>query len=552
MKIRTAAGAALGAVILAGLAAPPAAADELRLVTGRAMHGTVDRGYLDPEYVRIQLFATGGVVKVRWDHVVARDRDRWQIDLGLKEDDQGEALKVDGHKVLFNNNDTRYGLIQNPDAMDGGPAAIIRLLSQGHVEEYPRSQIAKVEDARLDLPQVYTPRQAYEARRDEITPVTGRGHFDLAEYSRMVGAYEEALEHYKLAREDGEFAQTALGKSCESRVARTEILVKNKALQEQLDTVKRSLIVARSQRNFQRAASMYVGLREDMLRIMEQHPDPELQKEFRVVELGTRVEAERRAFFQRNMAPEVYRRLRAACHERSREQKVKDIPPGIDRAKRAELEQKGTFQGARQWAARQCAQDLWDSLLRDVGATKILEDLRKIAEKDATKLTEEDRKRIDRLERLEKSQKAEILEFWNGRSKSMNTVTTFGYGSFIISKADRLKDLGAKKAPAQPQGGNRNQPRNQPRSNQGKKADQAKTADQWWDAASSKEKSDWLVSYFAKYAGVLEIIQEWNAPCSDCGGLGYHVAHVASTGDAEATRCDVCNGAGDVIKLRWR
>lgn len=546
--------ALLAAAAVASLAAP-ASAEVLRLENGRSMHGTIDRGYLDPDFVRIQLFATGGTVKVRWEHLISEDRDRYQIDLGLKEDEEAQELKVDGHKVEFKNMGSapRFGLVLNPEAMDAGASAMVRLQTDGKLEEYPAGQIAKISDARLDLVQVYTPIQAYEIRRDEIQPVTGRGHYDLAEYARRVGAYEAAKEHYLEAKADPDFAETALGKTVESRLARLDLLIRNSALQDQIDGLKRGLIVARAQRNFQKAATMYLDIREEMFRMMQEHTEKELQKEFRMVELATRVEAERRAFFQKNMAPEVYRRIKELTYAKAREQKEKNIPPGISRQERAVLEAKGTYQGARQYAQRQLLQELWDSLLKDVGASRVLAELQATAEKDPSKITEEDRKRMERMVAMEKSLKQDLADFWANRNKNINTTTSFGYGSFIILKRDAA--AGRKAAGAGGAGGNQGGNRGGNAGNRGgttQKAVAATTPEQWWDQASTKEKQDWLLSYFAKFGGFLEVIRDWEVPCESCAGLGYKVSQVAGTGEAEATRCTVCNGADSVLKIKWR
>jgi len=538
------------AVLAAVLLAPSAPADTIRLENGRIMHGNVDRGYVDPEYLRIQMFNTGGVVKVRWEHIIVEDRDTWQVDLGLRESDEAVELKVDGHKILFVNNLVLIGMILNPDALSGGAAGEIIVQSKGKQDTYPRGSIAKAEPMRVDLALVYTPRQAYEIKRDEINPNNGPTHFDLAEYGKAVRAYEEAKEHLLKAKEDLDFLKTPQGKQIDSKLATLEILLRNKALQTDLDRVKVALIEAKSAgRDFGRTAQIYLEARDSMLRIMKQYEDKKIQAEFKIPDLAKRVETERRVFFQKRMPTEVYSWLRKAANEKSREQKVKDIPPGTDRQQVAILQMKGTFEGARQYFTRQATEDLWNHIIKIVGAGEAMAEIQKTMDKDPAKLTEQEKDRAKRLAELEKSLRDELQDYWTNRSKSGGYTTSYGTGSFIVVKSD-LK-LTRKAPPAG--GGNRGRAGGAGQQQQA--VDVIKTPDQWWEAASTSEKANWLLSWYAEKSGFLEVTRkgpENAVNCDNCGGLGYKKVNVASTGEEEAERCQSCNGCKVIQKIRWR
>lgn len=553
------AAAALGATLLCGglapsLLAPPARAETLRLENGRVMHGTVDRGFVDEQYMRIQLFATGGVVRVRWDHLIPEDRDQWQVDLGIKESQEALELKVDGYKILFLNNDVLYGAILNPEALDAGPTAEVRVLSKGKEYTHPRGQIARAEPMRLALELVYTPRQAYEKKRDEINPNNGQSHFDLAEYSRAVGAYDESKEHYGKAKEDPDFLNTPQGKQIESKLASLEILIRNQGLLEDLRKVRVDMAVGRSsQTEFVKAARAFLTARDEMARLMEENPDKKVQAELKLVEVATQVEKERRIFFEKRMPAEVYRWLQKTAYEKAHEQRVKDIPPNLDRQARADLEMKGTFEGARQYFTRQVREDLWAYISREVGASDILDEIKKIVDKDPTKLTEADKTRATRLAKLDKALSTELQDYWKDRSKTGGFTTSYGLGTFIVVPSD-LKLV--RKPPASSQkksgsGGGKKQQKQQQQ--QPQVVDVVKTPEQWWDEASVNDRKNWLLSLCAeKNLTLLEVARAWNEDCDACGGLGYKKVTEASTGEEGAVRCPVCNGAKVVRKVRWR
>ncbi len=548
------AAAALGAALLLGpgVLAPAARAETLRLENGRVMHGVVDRGFVDEQYLRIQLFSTGGVVKVRWDHLIPEDRDQWQVDLGIKESQEALELKVDGHKVLFLNNEVHYGTILNPEALDGGPTAEVHVLEKGKEMLYPRGQIARAEPMRLALELVYTPRQAYEKKRDEINPNNGQSHFDLAEYSRAVGAYDEAKEHYGKAKEDKDFLNTPQGKQVESKLATLEIVIRNQGLLDELRKVRVHMAAGRStQTEFARAAREFLLARDDMARLMEENPDKKVQAELKLVELATQVEKDRRVFFEKRMPAEVYRWLQKTAYDKAHEQKVKDIPLNLDRQQRADLEMKGTYEGAKQYFTRQVREELWAYIMKTVGATDILDEIKKIVDKDPTKLTDQDRVKAKRLADADKKLSGELQGYWKDRAKTGGYTTSYGLGTFIVVP-NELKLVRKPPPTTTKKSGSGGQKKQQPQQQQ-QAVDVVKTPEQWWDDASVNDRKNWLLSLCAEKAGdLLEVARAWNEDCDACGGLGYKKVTEASTGEESAVRCTTCNGAKVVRKVRWR
>jgi hypothetical protein len=533
------------AVLSAGLvllAAPACLAESLRLENGRVMHGTVDRAYVDDHHLRIQLFSTGGVVKVRWEHIIPEDRDRWQVDLGLKESAEAQELKIDGHEVLFVNGDKKQGLVLNPEALDQGASAEVRIQMKGQPYAFPRGTIAKVTDARLDLALVYTPRQAYEIKRDQINPNNGQAHFDLAEYARAVGAYEEAYEHYGKAKEDVEFLKTRDGKLLDSKLATLEILRKNKALQQDLEAIRLRIIAGKNPAAaFPAAARAFLEARVEMQRLVKEVPDPKVQKEFRMSEIGLKIETERRAFFQNRLPQFVYAWLWKKADEKSKEKKVVDFDPTWTRQQRAAAEMQGTFEGAKQYFTRAILDDLWTYLVESVGAGDMLKEIQAVMDKDPAKLTEEQKQRAVDLARMDKELRGQLLDYWTNREKRGGYATSYGTGSFIVVKSD-LKLV--RKPPTSNKSGKGG--------NQSQAVDVIKTNDQWWEEVGSSDRARWLLSWFAEKGTFLEASRIWDDPCDACGGLGYKKVSQATTGEEEVERCRSCNGCKVIHKVRWR
>jgi hypothetical protein len=541
----------LSAALLGGLAAGgPARADVIRLENGRAMHGTVDRGFVDEDALRIQLFSTGGTVKVRWEHLIPEDREQWQVDLGLKESEESRELRIEAWKILFvSGTQEVVGLILNPEALDGPATGDVHVMVRGRELKYPKGQIAKTEKVMVDISLVFTPQQAYQRKLEEIAPNNGPGHFDLAEYARAVGAYDEAKEQYLDAVGDEIWKDTAQGRLVASRLATLEVLLQNRSLQNDLDHVKNLLIEARNTREFARAARAFLQAREEIFRISTDVKDAKVQKEFRIPELAQRVEVERRKFFESRLPLEMYTRVRKFMYDKAKEQKVRDFAPGLSPQEKAALMLKGTFEGCRQYATRGITEDLWNSILKDVGATDWLEELKALGEKDPARVTEAERARGQRLSVMEKTLKQELLDFWAHRSRNTFMVTNYGYGTFIVT-GSTLKLT--RKPPSANTGGNKGGNRKSGAAAPQAAVDVVKTPDTWWDEAGTKERSDWLLSWYAERGGLFEAFRTWEDNCDSCGGLGYKKISVAATGEEEAERCKTCNGAKVMKKVKWR
>ena len=524
-------------------ATDPVRADVIRLENGKVMHGTVDRSWVDRDFMRVQLFSTGGVVRVRWDHLIREDRDQWQQDLGLKESKESLELKVEAHRFWVESRPLpRFGLILNPADLEK-QGTEIKVLSKGATESFPRAMIVRVEPFRLDLALVFTPRQAYERRRDELNPVTGLGHAQLADYARLVGAYEEAKEHYLEAKKDADYAGSGPGKALDSKLATLDVLIRNRSLQQELDKVRVTLLEARTQSEFAKGAEFFLRARETMFRIQTEVTDKKVRQELKIDALAQSVDAERRKFFQARLFGEWKKRVQAAAYAKATERKIQDIPPGTDRAEAAEMKMKGTFEGAKNYFSRKAKDDIETALLRDSGASKYLEELKELMEKAPEKLTEADQQRMKRLITMEKMLKAEMEDYWTNRAKGAFVVTTYGNGTFIVTGNQlTLK----RKPPAKGSGG----------SSAKKPAQQAqdvvRTPEQWWEEAPVQERVNWLLCWFAEKAQKFETLKVWDDDCTDCSGLGYKKSSAASTGEEEVTRCVTCNGAKVKRKVRWK
>lgn len=545
------AGAALALAALACGAVPPARADVLRMENGRSMHGNVDRGFVDEGALRIQLYATGGTVRVRWEHLIPEDREKWQVDLGLKQSQEELQLKVDAFTFYFNGRtETLVGIVLNPEAWDGPATGEVRILSNGKVFPYTRGLLAKRDPIRADILQVYSPRQAYEIKRDEINPNNGDSHFSLAEYAVLVGAYDEAKEHFLKAKEDPAFADTGHGRQIETRLATLEILIKNASLRQRVVDLRNLLNRARAQAQFVKAAKDFLQATIEGWILSDAVPDPKVRKEFRIDEVTMLVATERRKFFEKKLPLEVIRRVRKMMEDKARESKARDFPPGLPPDQLEALKAQGTFEGARTYATRQVIEDLWKGLRDDVGPAKEIEDLKAKMEKDASKGDPADEALMKKMVKLEKDLPGELKAFWEGRDKQGQTMTTsYGYGTFIVTgtnlKLTRRTQGGGGQGG---RGGNRGGGQQQPQAQ-----DVVRTADEWWEEANTAERQSWLLSWLAQRMDkiLFEVIRSWDENCDACAGKGFRVSSSASTGEEEASRCTLCNGAKYVRKVKW-
>ncbi|MFN0008159.1 MAG: hypothetical protein ACKVXR_09650, partial [Planctomycetota bacterium] len=214
----------LTAVLLAGLAAlavatAPVLAEQIELANGSIMHGRAIPAQSTEDELAVELFETGGIVMVRWDHVEETRRRQSRVDMGLEGSGADEEILVAGHVLIMSNGEQVQGLCTNVEAK----GEKVRLKQASGEREYPREQVQGIKPIEVPGLFVYTPDELYKILVDKAQPQKGAQHKDMAVRCMSIGALRQARDHLNLAKDDKSWAESPEGRSLEKLYRELEL-----------------------------------------------------------------------------------------------------------------------------------------------------------------------------------------------------------------------------------------------------------------------------------------------------------------------------------------
>jgi hypothetical protein len=160
---------------------------------------------------------------------------------------------------------------------------------------------------------------------------------------------------------------------------------------------------------------------------------------------------------------------------------------------------KGTCAAARAWLARELPRALWEAASADLGLSK-----------------------------------DEIEKCWKERPGRELRSASYGTGTFVVARRNRAS---AQSDPATQDADETPEP--------------ILTDEEWWFAAASTDRRQWLVAFFVESSGMYEITRVSQEPCATCAGNGS--LDPAAPGGAPRRRaCPQCNGAGAFRRVEYR
>ena len=487
-KTLFAACAALAVVVtLAG----PAGADVVHLRTGQAVKGRPIQERSNENVLTIEDYLTGALRRFDWDAVDPADRERLQGGWGWT---NNEGQLIEGSRIVLRlsggEEEEIFGVVESETDAE------VKLRRQGDLLTIQKAQIVSNEPESLDVRQVYDADQLYErlaARMKEegvdFGALTGRDHWRLATWAEWAGALEQAKVHYTAAAADEEFLKRELANQ---RLARVDALIQDEAARQTLRTARIKL----QQHLFRRVREILDGFGE-------QHPDAGEAVLGQLEAMKADATNERSAYFT-NVAKREY-------------------------------------------------VDIVEDLIQDKVREEV--DGEPIALTDVTSWTRRDlpeaafaRMAEKYMSRYDDVTPEEARAFWDRRlelrSKPRWRRSSYGSGTFIV-------DPPKIKPPKRNSGGGGGARR--PGSGGGGSVQIPKppTRDQWWDKANVKDKTQWVLAYFAERSELFELGDREFRPCQLCHGVGL-LSKTLQTGDTLSYLCTRCGGAQQDVVVKYR
>lgn len=175
------------------------AAEIIRLKNGVELHGKIVD--FDNEVgVTVQRFDNGGVLDLRWEHILDADVRAMRIARGYG-DEEAAPIYIKVKKILLINGEYLMGL-----QVESSRPGFITLRCLGKTNEYPQSVVKEIETIEVEVQEIYTLEELFQQKLTEGIPETALEHFNLGVFCESIEFYDRALELFLAVAElDPEF-----------------------------------------------------------------------------------------------------------------------------------------------------------------------------------------------------------------------------------------------------------------------------------------------------------------------------------------------------------
>jgi hypothetical protein len=491
-------------LILAGVSASSAAAQMLRLRTGKVLIGSVEEA--NENGLRFKRLDTGGVLDLVWSDLVPDDAKRVRSAQGLIDDGENADVKVAAMRVRFQKGDAVQELIAEQIGKDAHGMVLRR---KGVRYEVAISELRAVpEKLEVDIHEVRTPDEIYQTAVEEHQPgEDGRKHMALGLYLVRVGDGKRAKEHLTKAKELGIGDQP---RELEAQLERVDRLLAHK---EEADLIA-EIQVMRNRRNYKRAVELVADFEK-------RFPQTKLKSEFDKAK--NQLERDRESWLIQDVTSEWYRALDDEAG------KIARSATGIKEAKTRAEEALGKAIRERIARTRQITveevEKLWGMRLA-----------RKVA----------------RVQQTTYSTGSWILgkaEVIKGTSQEKAGA---GAGASQAAKPEsdqerRLKEIQKRvdeymRKARQAGGQGQNQ---QP---------ELQTEDEWWKDkdVSSTTRTLWIKAWYAEKGGDVQVLSAHVNTCDQCGGPGFTEVIRPFDGGTQRIPCPLCHGTRFIRGVRFQ
>ncbi len=459
--------------------------DIVRMPDGTLLHGAIIE-FDESVGFTLERVDTGGVVRLRWEHLDAAEVQRIKAARGFT-GEEVEPYRVSVVHLVLNNGTTETGVLEESDNDD-----VYALRRRSGVDEFPRNYVRKVEAGRVEGLAIYGPDELYLRIVEELgTPNTAAEHFGLAVACEGARLYGPAREHYTSAGElDTEFKPELIA----TRLDRIAVRVEEAAETEWLDSIRRQLY----HKQFDEADRLAAEFREDY---------PTSRQIGELVELERESARRRQEFYARQIVSHYFQFLKRSIEELAR---TEDIT--LDDA--IELLEDVVHSQIMALLARRYRMD--EDLVVALWAERRGGDVRSSSYGTGTFVLGEER----------------ALDFYvarRGRDEAAaETIEEPDEDSFESEIEEALRRRREQDAAR--------------REGQARSATLDETGldpEEWWAQAVFDERKGWLTAYYAEFAGELRVTRTRPRDCRLCDAAGF-IQVSSEIGELELQTCPTC------------
>jgi len=486
--------AALAGLLVLAFHTPASAQAVIRLRNGRYVLAKIDmQTPPDEDGLVLQRLDNGGRLELQWSDLATEYADKLREEYHLVDGNEKEKATIEATRVVWTEGGRRHELVGIETGRDTEYLYIKRQKNTWKVRiqdlrGVPESVVAPMVD-------VLTPQEIYERKRAEIAPEKDADkHVELAVFLLGVDDYEHALEHLTKAKDLGGGAQP---NRIEGLMAKTQNLIKHRAEAELLHEI-----------NVLKNRGQFESAKEKVEEFEQRFPKSPLAADF---------EAAKRRLDE---AREAYLIKRVAL---------------------------GWYEAAKRESGRL-------ALDRSLSLDAVRENV------ESRKLSEAIATRVANSRKITPQEARSFLALRLERHEARMQKSSYGIGSWVLGKkairkgAEKFftksddkkaedkqsvdekrrreiqKRLREWKRRAAGGGRGKNQKQKQP------------TPEDWWKQASTNEKKQWILSYYAEKGGDLEFVSATLRNCPTCAGRGVLEFTPTTGGQTVKQVCPTCHG----------
>jgi tetratricopeptide (TPR) repeat protein len=481
-------------VLLAGTLVAPAGAELVNLKGGRFLQGEILEA--GEQGIRVKVFDTGGVFFLPWDSLLPRDAERIRIERGLDVEDSPLVLIVPGVRVTFTNGEILEGV-----ELEKSPKGerVFRFAGRLNPTPLKPERILKTEEIQISALDVYTADELYRKKVEEDAPDDVAGHFSMARYCTLIGAYEQAKDHFAKVQElDAAHKPDYIKRE----LANLDVLLANREVQEQFLRARR----LRYSNKFEEA--------RDLLHQLEGKLQGQLGEQ--LLKEQETLEKERTVYVIGRLVSEWPKAAKNLCWKAANDPDLK-------------------IQKAQEYALREMPKEILELL-----STRLSVSAKEIKELWG-------KRKATGHSRAYYGSGTFIVEKIPPAKKPDPNRPGAGTGGNRPGGSGSGGSSGGRSGGGNQGGRGGNQGRNQPPRPQQEKLP---TPDEWWQQAGGAERSNWLMALYVEKGKDMTVIEVTKENCPTCGGHG--VRKKTTEGGISEFRCERCLGLGGdrVVKFR--
>ncbi len=451
----------------------------IRLKNGVELHGEVTA--FDPEIgVTVKRFDNGGVVHLRWGHILDADVKALRRDRGYT-DEEAKPILIRAKKLWLSSGDYFVGIqVESPQP---GMIAVKRL---GKVYTFRQPQVRNMETIEVEKQEIFTLDELYQEKVAEGLPETALDHYNLAIYCESVTDYARALEHLQQTAElDSQFKPDVISR----KIEQMDVKIREKDATELLNEIRNRIYKKR----FEAAFALCD-------KFVEENPDSGQMTELEKLKALAMIK--RHDHYQNRILTDYFSYTDRIAYKVAgdKELKLEDAlayardEMGSDiRKKLAEVFKMEIAEVDELWLNRKGG--------RSHNATY----------GTATFILAEDAKRVPETETEEEETKKEEPTTLDENLKKR------------IEKIKKEREKRAKK-----------------RRSRLRIDDIGQSPEQWWKNANVGSRKQLLIAYYAEYSGDMKIVRVKFQNCSTCSGKGWFEYFSSNEEEQNKEPCTIC------------